>query len=150
MHKLVIALVIAVAGAGSLMGSERDDVMAPARQFIDGFNKRDVKMAKAVCTPQLFIIDDFPPHAWAGSAAISKWLEDLETFGKKNGSSGWFVMLGKPRHVDVTDTHAYVVVPTSLTYKKKEQSVKDTGLMTLALEKGTGGWRIAAWSWADD
>ena len=124
--------------------------MSPVRQFIDGFNKGDIKIAQAACADAISIIDDFAPHAWGGSAAISKWLEDLETFGKKNGSSGWFVMLGKPRHIDVTDTHAYVVVPTSLTYKKKEQLVKDTGLMTVALEKGPGGWRIAAWSWADD
>ena len=150
MHKLVIALVISVAGAGPVLGSQAADVMAPVRQFVDGFNRGDVKLAKAACTDGLFIIDDFPPHAWSGSAAISKWLRDLDAFGKKNGSSDWLVTVGKPRHVDVTDPHAYVVVPTKLSYKKKGQRVQETGLMTLVLHKGAGGWRIAAWSWADD
>jgi ketosteroid isomerase-like protein len=150
MPKLVIALMIAVVGAGPVMGSQAADVMAPVRQFINGFNRGDVKLAKAACTDGLFIIDDFPPHAWGGSGAISKWLDDLEIFGKKNGSSDWLVTLGKPRHVDVTDSHAYVVVPTNLSYKKKGQLVKEKGLMTLVLHKDTSGWRIAAWSWADD
>jgi hypothetical protein len=150
MHKLVIALAIAVAGAGPVIGSEETDVMAPVRQFINGFNSGDVKMAKEACTDNLIIIDDFPPHAWDGSEAISKWLNDLQMFGKKNGSSDWFLTLGKPRHVDVTEAHAYVVVPTNLSYKKNRQLVKEAGLMTLVLHKGASGWRIAAWSWADD
>jgi len=150
MQKLAIAFVIAVAGAGSVMGGETADVMAPVRQFINGFNSGDVKMAKEACTDNLFIIDDFPPHAWGGPEAISKWLDDLQIFGKQNDSSDWFVTLGKPRHVDVADVRAYVVVPTNLSYKKKGQLVKEAGLMTLVLHKGTSGWRIAAWSWADD
>jgi len=150
MHKLVIALMIAIAGAGPVMGGETADVMAPVRQFINGFNSRDVKMATEACTDKLFIIDDFPPHAWGGPDAVSKWLDDLQIFGKKNDSSDWFVTLGKPRHVDVTDAHAYVVVPTQLRYKKKGQLVEEAGLMTLVLHKGESGWRIAAWSWADD
>ena len=39
--------------------------------------------------------------------------------------------LDKPRHVDVTGTDAYVIVPTNLSYKKKGQLVKEAGLMTL-------------------
>ena len=150
MHKLVIALAIVTAGAGPTIAAQETEVMSPVRQFIDGFNKSDVKMAQAACTDGIFIIDDFPPHAWGGSGAVSKWLDDLRVFGQKNDSSDWFITLGKPRHVDVTDTNAYVVVPTNLSYKKKGQLVKETGLMTLVLHKNTSGWRIAAWSWADD
>ena len=148
--KVVIAVAIAVVGAGPVVASQEADVMAPVRQFVDGFNKSDIKMAQAACADQTFIIDDFPPHAWGGPEAISKWLDDLQIFGKQNDSSDWFVTLGKPRHVDVADAHAYVVVPTNLSYKKKGQLVKEAGLMTLVLHKGTSGWRIAAWSWADD
>ena len=150
MHKLGIALAIVMVGTGPVVASQETDVMEPVRQFINGFNKSDIKMAQAACADGIFIIDDFPPHAWDGSGAISKWLHDLDSFEKKHGTSDAFVTLGKPRHVDVTDTHAYVVVPTNLSYKKKGQLVKEAGLMTLVLHKGAGGWRIAAWSWADD
>ena len=150
MSKLIIALAIFVAAAGTVAASQESEVMAPVRQFIHGFNKSDLKMAEAACAEPSFIIDDFPPHAWGGSGATAKWLHDLDAFEKKNGTSDPFVVLGKPRHVDVTGRNAYVVVPTRLSYKKKGRLVKETGLMTLVLDKGAGGWRIAAWSWADN
>jgi hypothetical protein len=62
MPKLVSAVAIAVAGAGRVVASQEADVMAPVRQFVNGFNKGDIKMAHAACADQTFIIDDFPPH----------------------------------------------------------------------------------------
>ena len=147
MPKLVIALAIAVVGARPVFASQETDVMAPVRQFVDGFNKNDIKMAQAACADQTFIIDDFPPHEWRGSGATSKWFRDLTRMGRKNGMSDSFVTLLKPRQVDVTGTHAYVVVPINLRYNDKGQLVKRTGLMTLALHKGVDGWRIAVWAW---
>jgi ketosteroid isomerase-like protein len=148
MPKLVIALAIAVAGAGPVVASQEADVMAPVRQFIDGFNKSDIKMAQAACADQTFIIDDFPPHEWRGSGATSKWFRDLTRLAKKDGMSDCFVTLLKPRQVHVTGTHAYVVVPNNLRYKEKGQLVRRTGLMTLALHKAVDGWQITAWAWA--
>ena len=147
MPRLVIALAITVVGTGPVVASQETDVMAPVRQFIDGFNKSDIKMALAACGDQTFIIDDFPPHKWRGSKATSKWFHDLTDMGKKNDMSDAFVTLGKPRRVDVTGTHAYVVVPVKLRYNDKGRVVKTTGLMTLALHKSIEGWRIAAWAW---
>ena len=43
MPKLVIALAIAVVGVGPVVASQENDVMAPVRQFVDGFNKSDIK-----------------------------------------------------------------------------------------------------------
>jgi ketosteroid isomerase-like protein len=150
MPTLLIALAIAVVGARSVFASQETDVMGPVRQFVDGFNKNDIKMAQAACADQTFIIDDFPPYEWRGSGATSKWFRDLTRLAKKDGMSDCFVTLLKPRQVDVTGTHAYVVVPINLTYKDKGQLVKRTGLMTLALHKGVDGWRIAAWAWTWD
>ena len=149
MHRPIIALALTMIAARSILASQETDVMTPVRQFITGVNEGDRKTAHAACVDGIFIIDDFPPHAWGGSDAMSKWLHDLDIFEKKNGISNLSVTLGKPRHVDVTGAHAYVVVPTRLSYKKKEQLVKETGSMTVVLRKGAAGWRIAAWSWAD-
>ena len=76
MHKLVIALAIGVVGVRPAVASQETDVMVPVRQFITGFNKGDPKITQAACADGIFIIDDFPPHAWNGSGAISKWLHD--------------------------------------------------------------------------
>ena len=151
MPKLVITVAIAVVAAGPVFASQEADVMAPVRQFIDGFNKSDIKMAQAACADETFIIDDFPPHEWRGSGATSKWFHDLTRMGKKNGMSDSFVTLLKPRQVDVTGTNAYVIIPINLRYNDKGQLIKRTGLMTLALHKGVDGWRIAAlaWAWGD-
>jgi ketosteroid isomerase-like protein len=56
--------------------------------------------------------------------------------------------LGKPRHLDIDGDRAYVVVPTSLTYKIKGKAGKQTGsMLTIALQKGAGGWKMTGWTW---
>ena len=149
MPKLIIAVAIVI-GAGPVVASQETDAMAPVRQFVDGFNKGDVKMTQAACADQTFIIDDFPPHEWRGSGATSKWFHDLAAMGKKHDMSDPFVTLRKPRQVNATGSHAYVVVPINLRYKDKGHLVSRTGLMTLALHKGVAGWRITAWAWTWD
>ena len=83
MLKLVIAVAVALVEAGPVAASQKADVMAPVRQFVDGFNKSDIKMAQAACADQTFIIDDFPPNEWRGSGATSKWFRDLTRMGKR-------------------------------------------------------------------
>src|SRR6478672_6728410 len=102
MPKVVIAVAVALVGAGPVVASQEADVMAPVRQFVDGFNKSDIKMAQAACADQTFIIDDFPPNEWRGSGATSKWFRDLTRMGKKNGMSDAVVSLRKPRRISIT------------------------------------------------
>ena len=147
MPKVIIAVAVAVVGAGPVVASQEAGVMAPVRQFVDGFNKGDIKMVQAACAGQTFIIDDFPPHEWRGSRATSKWFHDLAALGKKYDMSDPFVTLLEPRQVDVTGSHAYVIIPINLRYNDKGQVVKRAGLMTLALHKGVDGWRVAALAW---
>ena len=147
MRKLVIALALALVKAAPVVASQEAEVMAPVRQFIDGFNKGDIRMAQAACADQTFIIDDFPPHEWRGSGATSRWFRDLTALGKKYDMSDPFVTLAKPRQIRVTGTRAYVVVPIKLRYKDKGRLVRRTGSMTLALRKEVESWRITAWAW---
>src|SRR5262249_28313289 len=108
--KPIIAAAIVVVAADPVIASQQTDLMAPVRQFIDGFNKGDIKMAQAACADQTFIVDDFPPHEWSGAGATSKWFHDLARMGKKNGMSEAFVTLRKPRQINVTGKHAYMIV----------------------------------------
>jgi len=147
MRKTVIVLAVSLLGAASVAASPENEVMAPVREFIDAFNKGDVKRLQATCADQTFIIDDFPPNQWRGSRATSKWFHDLTESAKKNGMSEAFVSLQKPRRVGITGSSAYVIVPVKLTYKDKSRLVNTAGLMTLALHKGADGWRIGAWAW---
>ncbi|MGD1098644.1 MAG: nuclear transport factor 2 family protein [Bryobacteraceae bacterium] len=149
MQKIFIALVVAVLAAGPAVSSEKTDVMVPVHQFVDGFNKGDVKTAVAACADQTSIIDEFPPHEWHGAGACTNWANDYDADSKKNGITDGIVTLSEPRHIDITADRAYVVVPANYTFKKKGKLVKETGSMfTFALQKGEAGWRITGWAWA--
>ncbi len=148
MRKTLFALAVAALVAGPVAANERTDAMVPVRQFIDGFNKGDVKTAVAACAEQTSIIDEFPPHEWHGPGACANWANDFDADAKKNGITDGKVTLGNPRHADITADRAYVVVPADYAYKQKGKAVKESGsLLTLALQKGAAGWRITGWSW---
>jgi len=149
MHKIFAALAIAVLAVGPATASEKTDVMMSVHQFIDGFNKGDIKTALAACAEQTSIIDEFPPHEWHGPGACATWANDFGADAQRNGITDGFVSLGKPRHVDVTTDRAYVVAPATYAYKRKGKPVRETGAtLTLALQKIGAGWRITGWAWA--
>ena len=119
MHKIFIALVLAALATGPAAGSEKTDVMAVLHQFVDAFNKGDMKSLLATCADVTSVIDDLPPHEWHGAGACVKWSSDFGAFGKANEITPGAVTLGKPRHIDITAEHA------------------------------ASGWRMSAWAWSD-
>jgi ketosteroid isomerase-like protein len=147
---ITAVLVAAICAAATCIPARAVDagVMATVHQFVDGFNKGDMKRAVAACAPSAFIIDDFPPHQWGGSACAD-WARDLTAASKSAGITDGIVTLGKPWHVDVAGNRAYVVVPTTYTYKQHGKPVTESGsVLTVVLNLGTAGWRITAWAWA--
>lgn len=150
MPKILMALVLAALAAGPAAGSEKTDVMAAVHQFADAFNKGDMKSLLTNCADMTSIIDDLPPHEWHGAGACSKWLSDFDAFGKANEITAGVVTLGKPRHIDITGEHAYVVVPASYTFTMKGKPMKQSGsIITVALQKASSGWHMSAWAWSD-
>ena len=133
----------------SSIAQDKTVVVATVHQFVDAFNKGDGKTAAAACVDDMSIIDEFPPHEWHGAGAFTKWLNDYEADAKKNGISDGHVTLAAARHVELTGNQAYVVIPADYTYKQNGKEVKENGsLMTLALRKGSAGWKITGWSWS--
>ena len=123
--------------------------MAAVRHYIESFNKGDVKAMAAMCDVPMSILDGLAPHFWQGPTACQDWYGDAMAEGEHAGVTDYFVELGEPRHINVTGDSAYVVVPTSMSFKVRGQQVTQSGaLFTLALRKLNEGWRIAAWAWA--
>lgn len=148
MKRIIVAIAVALLATGPAVASDMTDVMAPIKQFLDGFNKGDPKMAIAACADQTSIIDEFAPHEWHGPGACAKWLDDFVADTKKNGVTDGHVTFGKPRHVDITADRAYVVIPTTFAFKLKGKPTKESGAtITLALQKVDAGWRITGWAW---
>jgi ketosteroid isomerase-like protein len=155
MRETIIAFIIAVLLLGTAVaqnrkaGSENKAVTAVVHQFVDSFNKGDMKTAAAACADQTSIIDEFPPHEWHGSGACAKWMDDYDADAKKNGITDGKVTLGAPRHVDVSADRAYVVVPADYVYKQKSKPVKETAsMLTVALQKIGDAWKITSWAWS--
>jgi hypothetical protein len=140
---------MAVLAAISAAATDKTDVMATLKQFVDGFNKGDLKSAFATCADEVSIIDEFPPHEWHGANACSRWANDYDADSKKNGITDGSVTLGAPLHVDINADRAYVVVTANYKYKQKGKVTRETGsILTVALQKSGGGWRIQGWAWS--
>lgn len=149
MYRFLALLAVAFLAAAPALASDKTDVIAAVNQFLDGFNKGDVKAISAACADQTSIIDEFPPHEWHGAGACAKWAADYDIDAKSNVITDGVVTLGKFRHVDIVADHAYVVVPADYVYKKKGKTVSEKGsTMTLALQKVDKTWRITGWAWA--
>jgi len=84
-----------------------NDPMAAVRLYIDAFNTGDAKAMAAVCSDLMQILDGMAPHVWQGPTATEDWFRDVLTEGEHLGASGYHITLDEPRHVDVTDNHAY-------------------------------------------
>lgn len=153
MHKLIAALFAAVLMAGSTFASDKIsepdklDVMRPVRQFVESFNRGDVKTA---CANQSTIIDEFPPYLWQGATACADWSNDFDAYREKNGITEPKITLGLGQHVDVTGDRAYVVVQAHLTFKQKEKRLSERDpILTVSLQKIADTWRIAGWAWSN-
>jgi ketosteroid isomerase-like protein len=123
--------------------------MATVRDYIGAFNRGDVKSMAASCADPMSILDGMAPHVWHGRTACQDWYGDVLVEGEHAGAGDYFVELGEARHVNITGDNAYVVVPTSMTFKVNGQQITQTGaIFTVALRKVDDEWRIAAWAWA--
>ena len=152
MYRVLIAVsLVACAAVTSAQtpGAAQTAVVAAIHQFVDGFNKGDMKIMAASCAEQTSILDEFPPHEWHGAGACAKWAGDYDADAKKNGITDGVVTLSAPSHVDVTGDRAYVVVPANYSFKLKGKPVSEVGsIITLALLKSPTGWKITGWAWA--
>lgn len=123
--------------------------LAAVHQYIEGFNKGDVKAMASSCAVPMSILDGMAPHVWHGATASADWYGDAMTEGEHLGATDYFVALGEPLHVQITGDSAYVLVPATMSFKLRGQPITQSGAtFTVALHKADDGWRIAAWAWA--
>ena len=55
--------------------------------------------------------------------------------------------IGAPTREVVSGDHAYVISPTTYTFKQKGQTMRETAQMTLVMMREPTGWKIASWTW---
>jgi ketosteroid isomerase-like protein len=149
MYRIFMAVAAGILLAAPAGAADKTDVMSVVRHWAAAFNQGDMQSMAATCTDQASIIDDFAPHVWTGAGACTRWASDFQNFVKTSGSSDAAVTLGKPWHIEVTGDLAYVVAPTTYSFKQNGKPVQQAGVVTLALQKGPAGWQMIGWAWAD-
>jgi hypothetical protein len=133
----------------SRVAAAQSDAMATVSRFVDAFNKGDTKVVLETCSERSFIIDEFAPYAWEGADGCSRWIADYGTDATKNKITDGRVTLGQPLHVDVSADRAYIVVPVSYEYKQNGKPVRESdSILTVALHRSAGAWRIDGWAWS--
>ena len=55
--------------ANKAAASDETDVMSVVHQWIDSFDKGDLKSFVSLCSEPSTILDDFPPYEWQGTGA---------------------------------------------------------------------------------
>ncbi|HEY2151143.1 MAG TPA: nuclear transport factor 2 family protein [Vicinamibacterales bacterium] len=145
------ALVCACVSLGSIAQAQTADpqVMAPVNKFMEAFNKGDTAGAAATHAPDadLVIIDEVAPYLWRGAQAFQTWAADLDRDEKKRGVSDQKVSIGAVKRFESDGTSAYIVVPSTYTFKEKGVAMRETAQMTFTLKKGANGWLIHGWTW---
>ncbi|QUD86218.1 nuclear transport factor 2 family protein [Phenylobacterium montanum] len=139
-------LVLAFLSASATLAADAQ-LMVPIHQFIDDFNKGDVKGAAAAHLSGASIIDEVPPHHWAGPGSVQAWAKSLMAASKAAGQTDEKVTLGEPTRADINGSHGYVVIPATFSYKEKGSAMKEPAQMTYALTRMKSGWKIAGWTW---
>src|ERR1700690_2070324 len=110
---------IAVLGISAAAGAAPPDaeVMAPIRLMTDGFNKGDMKTAATAISPTgIVIIDEIPPHVWAGPDAFESWGKAFAAADQAQGNTDDLETYGKPTRVVVSAERGYVVLPAIYTF----------------------------------
>ena len=137
-------LLMPVAGAAS-----NSELTAPIHQFIDGFNSGDTKSAYAAyASGSISIIDEFAPHLWVGHDAAQLWAADFDKHAQATGVSDGKVTYGEPTRAEIAGQLAYVIIPTAYAYKEHGSAMTEEGQMTFVLDRGSGSWKIRAWTWS--
>ena len=147
MHTRTVLFLVALLSSGSLLASDKSDVLAVAQHWVDSFNKGDSASALTNCADESAIIDDAPPYEWHGAGACKAWYKDLMAFLRKNEAVFDHTTLGKVRNFEITGDRAYAVLSATFTTKVKDAPQSEKGIWTFAMKKGSQGWRITGWTW---
>jgi hypothetical protein len=148
MKQAAIALLAIALGAPAAVPAGTDDVSAPVRQFIDGFNTGNVQAAFATyASGTVTIVDEFAPHIWTGPDAAHQWADAYDKHAQATGVTDGKVTYGKPTRTEVDGDVAYLVLPTVYLYKEHGKPLQEEGEMTVVLNRQAGEWKIRSWTW---
>ena len=142
---LATALVLLVAPA---YADDAGDIATAVNAYNDTLNKNDFPGAAAYYAPNPVIIDEFTPHVWSGANAFAQWGQDYGAFAQGRGMTEPVMTLDKPVHAEAEGDRGYAVFPATFHFKLKGTPTDEPGMLTFAMQKIGGKWKITGWSWS--
>jgi len=146
LRHVLAAIGACVAAPGVFAGDPA--VEAPIHKMMDGFNAGDIAAVKATHIASPTIVDNVAPFRWSGPAAFDTWVADLGKAEAAQGKTDGAVSFGEPVDEVVDGDRAYVVTPSTYTYKQNGQTVREAGMVAFVLVKQDAEWKVESWSWA--
>ena len=150
-------LSVALALAGTLALSPSVAAPAPENEvarsvvaFVDAVNTGNRKAALAHFAADASISDDLAPFRWQGPAAAPQWLDAMEKNGQHQGYTSIVMHLGRPVQVLVVGDRAYESIAGTVSLKSKGRPLHESGLLTFALRRIGGQWKIGLMSWGGE
>jgi hypothetical protein len=121
------------------------DIAALVTKAVTYFNKGDEKSWAALCVPRAPVINSNPPFQFS---SCSDWWDAGVANNKRLGISNGFVTLQPAWQVLVNGDRAYAVYPAAYAYKLKGKAVKNSGVLTIAMQRIGSRWMMSGWSWS--
>jgi ketosteroid isomerase-like protein len=147
MKTLLAFVCLSAAFAAPLAHAQDAAVEAPIHQFIDGVSKGDMASVKAAHVASPVIVDNIAPHIWTGPEAFDTFIATLVATEAAAGKTGSVLAIGDVVTETVSGDSAYVVVPSTYTYRQNGRTMRETGTITFVLVKQDAVWKIASWVW---
>lgn len=148
MKPIVLAACLSALSLASAAQAADPAVESVIRQFNTAFNKGDVAGAKALHVAAPVIIDEFAaPYIWTGPQAFDGWIAGLAKSEAAQGKTDGQVAIGAPTREEVSNGRAYVIAPSTYTYRRKGVTYREVAQITFVMAKEASGWKVAAWTW---
>jgi ketosteroid isomerase-like protein len=122
-------------------------VMAPISAVLKYTNANDTSKLDAYYTSDAVVIDEFAPYVWTGSSAGARWWTSLMAVNRKTSISNMKASMQPVQHFNVSGDKAYVVVPATVSFFYKGKPQKETGTLTMTLQRSGTDWKIATQTW---
>jgi hypothetical protein len=127
---------------------DKSDINAVVTRMAHALNTGDQKVFASLVAPATqAVIDEIPPHYWNGPNAISNWYRDFGSVNKALGVTDALSMFSAAKYIEVDGNRAWATFPMVYTYKMKGAAQRETGTLSIALEKVAAGWRVLGFAW---
>jgi ketosteroid isomerase-like protein len=126
------------------------DIASAVSAFVEEVNSGKFEAALARFTHDVTIVEDLAPYRWRGPDAGAQWLAAMAANAERLGVTEVVMDLGAPQRIEVEGTAGYAIFAGTVLLKKVDQTLREAGLLTFALERHSDLWLIAALTWTGE